>query len=423
MHEKNYAIIKLKCLAIVWAIQKCGFFLKGCPHFTVIMDHRPLLSIFSKSLADISNPRLVRLREKLMAYNFTTTWLQVKQNVIANALSRNLVTQAGQENRISSYIVGNGRLINNIKNNALACDNYQQIVEALKWNKPPSVFANNHPTKTVQDVWHQLSLSDANLIIMDGCRLFIPHKSRKGIMELLHKPHAGLSKTLITARKYYYWPHMRNDLINLINKCENCQNTRPSLPSDVPIKSFANNPMEKLSSDLFETKGKHFLIAVDQFSGLQWLKPLRSLATNNITTELNKIFREYGYPRSIRMDGGPQFQHEFTEFCNKYGIFHEKSSPYNPQSNGQAEVNVRILKNLILKTTPPTFKEAFSEWKNTEQVGRPSPNTLFFKRNLCLQLPILSSEQPYTKNEKSGESDHLRRLPIGSPVWMQDQSG
>ena len=86
-HECNYAIIELECMAIIWAITKCEFFLKGCPRFTVITDHRPLLGIFSKPLADISNPRLVWKREKVMAYNFQITWLNSKSNVMADALS------------------------------------------------------------------------------------------------------------------------------------------------------------------------------------------------------------------------------------------------------------------------------------------------------------------------------------------------
>ena len=197
-------------------------------------------------------------------------------------------------------------------------------------------------------------------------------------MELLHKPYAGLSKMLTTARKHYYWPHMKNDLANLINKCENCQELWPSLPKDNPIETIVKFPMEKLSIDPFEIRGKHFLLAVDRFSSLPWVRPLHSLTMDAITTNLNKIFHEYSYPRSIHSDGGPQFHCEFSIFCYSHGIIHEKASPFNARSNSQAEVNVRILKEIILKMTLATFEEAFSEWKNTERVGKPSPKTFVF---------------------------------------------
>ena len=42
--QQRYATIELECLAIIWAIQKCEFNLKGLPDFTVATDHRPIWS-------------------------------------------------------------------------------------------------------------------------------------------------------------------------------------------------------------------------------------------------------------------------------------------------------------------------------------------------------------------------------------------
>ena len=41
--QTRYATIELECLAIVWAIEKCSYYLKGSPAFTVITDHKPLV--------------------------------------------------------------------------------------------------------------------------------------------------------------------------------------------------------------------------------------------------------------------------------------------------------------------------------------------------------------------------------------------
>ena len=117
---------------------------------------------------------------------------------------------------------------------------------------------------------------------------------------------------------------MKNDLSNMINKCEECQALLPSLPNDHPIKTMAKEPMEKLSIDLFETKGKHYMLTIDHYSGMPWLKQLRLLSTNAVTSELDKIFKTFRYPRSICSDGGPQFRREFDSFCNLHGIIHEK---------------------------------------------------------------------------------------------------
>ena len=53
------AVIELECLAVTWAIKKCNIFLAGIDHFTVIMDHNPLIPILNTHrLDEIENPRL-----------------------------------------------------------------------------------------------------------------------------------------------------------------------------------------------------------------------------------------------------------------------------------------------------------------------------------------------------------------------------
>ena len=86
--QRNYATIELECLAINHAIKKCKFYLHGKEDFTVITDHKPLLGIFNKNPDDLDNPRLQRMREKVMGYNFKVEWIAGKSNLIADALSR-----------------------------------------------------------------------------------------------------------------------------------------------------------------------------------------------------------------------------------------------------------------------------------------------------------------------------------------------
>ena len=85
--QQRYATMELECLEVYFAIDKCFFYLKGGTHFTVATDHMPLEGIFAIDLYDIPNPRLQRLCEKLVAYNFTVTWVPGKSIHIADALS------------------------------------------------------------------------------------------------------------------------------------------------------------------------------------------------------------------------------------------------------------------------------------------------------------------------------------------------
>ena len=55
----------------------------------MVMDHHPLVPILnSHRLDEIENPRLQRLRQKIMGYHFTAQWVKGAVNGISDALSR-----------------------------------------------------------------------------------------------------------------------------------------------------------------------------------------------------------------------------------------------------------------------------------------------------------------------------------------------
>lgn len=87
--ESRYAVIELEALAVAWALKKCRQFLLGRDNFTVVVDHKPLLPIFSnRRLDEIDNPRLQRIRMKTIEFNFTMRWCKGQDNYSADALSR-----------------------------------------------------------------------------------------------------------------------------------------------------------------------------------------------------------------------------------------------------------------------------------------------------------------------------------------------
>ena len=84
--------MELEMLAVCWAVSKCKLFLTSLQHFTIITDHNPLIPILNSHRLDkIENPRLRRLKTRLMAYNFTAQWLKGSKNDAPDALSRHPV--------------------------------------------------------------------------------------------------------------------------------------------------------------------------------------------------------------------------------------------------------------------------------------------------------------------------------------------
>ena len=87
--ESRYATIELELLAVAWACKKCALYISGLQRLEVVTDHRPLIPIINqKSLADIENPRLQRLRARLTPYNIAAVWRAGKLHAIPDALSR-----------------------------------------------------------------------------------------------------------------------------------------------------------------------------------------------------------------------------------------------------------------------------------------------------------------------------------------------
>ena len=174
--------------------------------------------------------------------------------------------------------------------------------------------------------------------------------------------------------------------------------------------------MESISVDLFEVLGSKYLVTVDRFSGYLFVDKLTRTSTSDIIGILNRIFSEYGYPKRIRSDGGPQFRTEFKAFCIKKAIIHEQSSPYYPQSNGHAESGVKIAKYLLLKTggDKDKFREALSSWRNTPKSNGKSPSELMFGRILRSTLPR------YQPSSKNPNVEKLTKFKPGMKVRIQD---
>jgi len=106
----------------------------------------------------------------------------------------------------------------------------------------------------------------------------------------------------------------------------------------------------------------YILLAVDYVS--KWVEA-KATRTNDARVVVDfvrsNLFCRFGVPRAIISDQG-------THFCNrsmqallkKYGVVHRVSTPYHPQTNGQAEISNREIKRILEKIVQPNRKD----WSN-----------------------------------------------------------
>ena len=87
--EKRYAPVEGEALAVAWGLEQTRYFTMGCNDLIVATDHKPLVKIFGdRTLDEINNTRLFRLKQRTLPWNFSTIYLPGSSNLAADAASR-----------------------------------------------------------------------------------------------------------------------------------------------------------------------------------------------------------------------------------------------------------------------------------------------------------------------------------------------
>ena len=431
--EKNYSVTELECLGVYFAVSSSEFYLAGAPSFDVITDHRALEGLWSKQLADVSNPRLLRYRERLQQYGINIVWQAGKTHHMADALSRapylpGLANEDSEDSVDKAHVLHTltelskrdpnlDKMIEDID------DDYNLLIESVKHGRPPEELSH------YSNVFDELSLT-GNFVFL-GQRLVVPKPARKRILRALHAGHCGFDKTLALAKSIVYWPELSNHIRTVCDSCVQCRANRPAQQRDGANRPLARStddlyPMSDVGIDLFSYGGKDYLVHVDRWSGFPFVYRLSSTSTRSVTDQLLRWWSLEGLPRRVRTDGGPQFQRPFREFLEKYGIVHELASAYNPESNGLAESAVKQVKTLLKKCHDEgsSFDEALLVWRSTPKANGPSPATLFRHRDLRLPgLPQAEASLRFKTTSQMQQYASQRQKQLDATLDRVDKRG
>jgi len=101
------------------------------------------------------------------------------------------------------------------------------------------------------------------------------------------------------------------------------------------------------------------LVVVDYMS--KWVEAIASRTNDHrVVVKFLKenIFSRFGMPWAMISDGGKHFCNKPVGILmRKYGVIHKVSTPYHPQTSGQAELANREIKNILEKTVNPNRKD------------------------------------------------------------------
>ena len=96
----------------------------------------------------------------------------------------------------------------------------------------------------------------------------------------------------------------------------------------------------------------YILLTMDYVS--KWVEAIacpRNDANTVVRFIQRNIFSRYRAQRTIISDEGSHFANKLlTKLLSRYGVRHFLRLAYHPQSNGQAEISNREIKNILKKT-------------------------------------------------------------------------
>ncbi|KAL9339086.1 hypothetical protein Peur_068101 [Populus x canadensis] len=367
--QLNYTTTEKELLAVVFALDKFRSYLVGSL-VIVFTDHAALKYLLTKQDA---KPRLIRWILLLQEFNLEIRDKKGVENVVADHLSR-----------LSSYET----IIDESPINEFFTDENLFCAGTVSYTGSPwyADIANYLATSQIPSHWSKLDkqkfLRNVRTFFWDDPYLFkycpdqivrrcIPDHEIPSVINFCHALACGghFSSKKTTAKILqcgFYWPTMFKDVHAFCVACDRCQRlgnlTRRNM---MPL-----NPIFVL--EIFDCWGIDFmgpfpssfgyqfiLVAVDYVS--KWVEAIASRTNDHrVVVKFLKenIFSRFGMPRAMISDGGKHFCNKPVGILmRKYGVIHKVSTPYHPQTSGQAELANREIKNILEKTVNPNRKD------------------------------------------------------------------
>ena len=351
--ERHYAQIEKEALAVTWACEKFRSYLLGLT-FTVETDHKPLVPLLTTKSLNALPPRLIRFRLRLSCYSYTVQHVPGKLLYTADTLSRSPTSAsfgpavAEVEEFVDSVVAAlpasASRLM--VYSQAQKQDSTcQQIREFCQTSWPSKERVNTH----LKAFWKvRGSFTVCQDLLLYNSRIVVPRGLQRETLGKIHQGHQGLERCLLRIRSSVWWPGITSQLKQMIQNCPTC--ARNARPRKAPLLTtlLPEYPWQVVGTDLFEKDGAHFLLTVDYFSRYPEVTRLTTTTSAAVIASMKAVFARHGIPEVVRSDNGPQYSsHEFAMFSDSYGFRHSTSSPYYPQSNGQAERMVQTTKRIM----------------------------------------------------------------------------
>lgn len=207
-------------------------------------------------------------------------------------------------------------------------------------------------------------------------------------------------------------PYSVDDVRRVCAECSQCARLKPRFYKPVQTTLIkATQPFERLSMDFkgpipSSSKNRYMLTIVDEYSRFPFAFPCQNMNAETVIHCLLQVFSIFGTPSYIHSDRGSSFMSkELREFFNNMGIATSRTTPYNPQGNGQCErYNAIIWKNVTLALASKGLQE--HQWESVLLDALHSCRSL-----LCTATNATPHERLFSYHRRSPSGHSL-------PTWL-----
>jgi len=445
--EQAYAQIEKEALAVTWACERLYLYITG-KRFSILTDHKPLVSLLGNKLLEALSPRILRFRLRLLCFDFSVHHVSGKKFYVPDTLSRIESLKTDEIDSLACDIL-EGEILSVKENLPLTDVLHEQIEIASRTDS-----AINMVKRALENGWAATSdqklspyykfrdsLSWNNGLLMMANRIVIPRILQPMVLDKLHAGHSGITKCRRLAQDTVWWPGISNDIARKVTDCYNCTIHRTPKREPLLNTPFPNLPWSVLGCDFAKIKDQIYFVIQDYYSRYLEVVPTKSTAAPVTIQILKRIFSQFGVPHTLRCDNGPPFDsREFAEFAKTWGFKITTSSPVYPQSNGLAESGVATAKKILLKCDD--VYEGLLNYRSTPLENGYSPSELLMGRKLRSTVPtasvnlvpktpnpvILKSREEHIRENRKIQFDkrhgakNSEELPDGQLVYVRDKA-
>lgn len=289
------------------------------------------------------------------------------------------------------------------------------------------IFNKKHSNKIKNDKisrWKiELSCYDYDIVYREG-KLNIPADTFSRVYcSMLHSDslvrlhnslcHPGVTR-LYAFVKSKNLPFSVEDVRQVTKSCQICSECKPRFhkpPAAHLIKS--TQPFERLNIDFkgpipSSTRNQYILTIIDEYSRFPFAFACQDVTSETVKKCLIQLFSIFGLPSYIHSDRGSAFMsRDLKNFLHEKGVAPSRTTPYNPQCNGQTE----RYNGIIMKTIQLALRQKKLDMRQWERV---LPDALHSIRSL------ISTATASTPHERLFVHQRKSAAGCSVPSWLNN---